>query len=180
MEENNVNIIRGYSQALFQIANESSSKEQFLLFLEYLGHIIQDTRVIKLIKNGIIDWEDKANFLLTFASNMSVSPLLENLIKLLAKNKHLLLIPKIYEWYDKLFLQSEDKLRVQIISAVTLSDAQKNKLYQDLTNYLAKKLLLEYKVDSTIIAGIIIRYEDQVIDYSFRKKILNLQQELLE
>lgn len=180
MEENSINIVRGYSRAVFTLANEFNSREQFLLFLEYLSTIVKDPRVIKLIKNGIIAWEEKANFLLTFISNMNVSPLVENLIKLLAKNKHLLLIPKIYSWYDKLFLQYEDKLKVEVISAVMLNDAQKDKLYQDLTNYLQKTLLLEYKVDSSIIAGVIIKYKDQVIDYSFRKKILNLQQELLE
>jgi F-type H+-transporting ATPase subunit delta len=91
-----------------------------------------------------------------------------------------LLIPKIYEYYDKLYLQSEDKLRVKIISAVLLDENQKKKLYKDLTAYFKKEVLLEYTVDGSIIAGIIIKYNDEVIDYSFKKKLLNLQHELLE
>lgn len=180
MEQNSTNIIRGYSKAIFNIANKLDSIEKFLLFLEYLSVIIKDPRVTKLINNGVISWEDKAKFLLTFTSNMDVLPLAENLIKLLAKNKHLLLIPKIYEWYDQLCLKSSGRLRVEVISAIVLNDAQKTTLYKDLTRYFDKEILLEYTVDSKIVAGIIIKYKDEVIDYSFRKKLLNLQQELLE
>ena len=180
MEQNSTNIIRGYSKAIFNIANKFDSIEKFLLFLEYLSAIIKDPRVTKLINNGVISWEDKANFLLTFTSSTDILPLAENLIKLLAKNKHLLLIPKIYEWYDQLCLNSSDRLRVEVISAIVLNDAQKTKLYKDLTRYFDKEILLEYTVDSKIVAGIIIKYKDEVIDYSFRKKLLNLQQELLE
>jgi F-type H+-transporting ATPase subunit delta len=183
MEQNNSNIIRGYSKAIFAIANEFNaaiSKEKFLFLLEFLSTVVKEPRIIKLINNSVLSVENKVDFLLTLTNSIMVSPLIENLIKLLVKNKHLLLIPKIYEYYDKLYLQSEDKLRVKIISAVLLDENQKKKLYKDLTAYFKKEVLLEYTVDGSIIAGIIIKYNDEVIDYSFKKKLLNLQHELLE
>ncbi len=142
--------------------------------------MIIDTKIIKLIYNGVIIWEFISNYLLTFITSTDVLTFDENLIILLAKNKNLLIIPNTYEWYDQLCLKSSGRLRVEVISAIVLNDAQKTKLYKDLTRYFDKEILLEYTVDSKIVAGIIIKYKDEVIDYSFRKKLLNLQQELLE
>ncbi len=183
MEQNNSNIARGYSKAMFAIANEANpsiSREKFLSLLNFLSVVVKDQRIIKLINNNVLSIDNKVDFLLTLTNTIIISPLITNLIKLLVKNKHLLLIPKIYEYYDKLYLQKEDKLRVKVISAVVLSETEKKQLHQDLTKYFNKEVLLEYKIDSSIIAGIIIKYKDEVMDYSFKKKLLNLQHELLE
>ena len=182
MEQNNSNIVRGYSKAIFAIANEfnsSISKAQFSSLLAFMSVVAKNHKVIKLINNSVLSVDSKVDFLLTLTNTIIISPLIENLIKLLVKNKHILLIPKIYEYYDKLYLQSEDKLRVKIISAIILDDSQKKKIYQDLTVYFNKEILLEHIIDSSIIAGMIIKYNDEVIDYSFKKKLLNLQHELL-
>ncbi len=181
MEQNNSNIIRGYSKAIFAVANEFDSREQFLSLLEFFSKVIKDSRVTKLLNNSALSIDNKVDFLLILTNGaIIVPPLAVNLIKLLAKNKHLLLIPKIYEWYDQLYLQHENKLRVEIISAFSLNEAQKNKLYQDLIKYFNKDIFLEYKIDPSIIAGIIIKYADEVMDYSFKKKLLSLEHELLE
>lgn len=178
MEQNNINAIRGYSKAIFVIANQFNLTEQFLDLLEYLSMIMEDPRVVKLINNSILTAENKVEFLLSLTDN-NYSPLIINLINLLAKNKHLLLVPEIYKWYDKLYLQQQDKLKVTVISAIFLNDTQKRTLETDLKNYLKKDFFIEYKIDCSIIAGIIIKYNDEIIDYSFKKKLLNLQQELL-
>lgn len=175
MEHHNTNIIRGYAKAIFKIASEMNDKEKFLLWLEYLSAILKDLRVIKIINNNALDYNKKAGFLLGLINSPEQLSLSGNIILFLAKNKHLLLIPKIYEKYEKLYLQLSNKLKVLIISAIDLSNSIQEQLKQDLIKYFNKEIILEYKTDQSIIAGIIIKYRDEVIDCSLKKKLLNLE-----
>jgi len=93
---------------------------------------------------------------------------------LLAKKKHLLLIPNIYEQYDKIYLQNANKLHVTIVSAVFLEDAQKQLLHRNLTKHFDKEVILTYTIERSLIAGLLIKYNDEVIDYSLKGKLLKL------
>lgn len=176
MAQNNSNLIRGFSKAIFTVANEFNAKEQFLLFLEFLNKVIQNTMVKKILKNSAITSENKTDFLLELVKGIesTTKPQFVNFIALLSKKKLLLLLPSIYEHYDKLYLEQENKLRVTITSAVILDDEQKQTLVANLTKYFNKTLLLIYKIDASIIAGLTIKYNDALIDYSLKGQLLNL------
>lgn len=178
--QNNSNLIRAFSKAIFAIASEYHAQEQFLLFLGSLNNIAKHRLVKKLFKNNTISSADKADFLLQI---MMINNQIEfamqnkfiNLIKLLSTKNYLLLLPNIYQQYDKLYLQNANIMRVTITSAIVLDDNQKQALLENLTKYFNKELLLIYKIDAAIIAGLTIKYNDETLDYSFKNKLLNLQ-----
>jgi len=195
MIQNNSNLVRGYSKAIFAIANEFSAKEQFLLLLEFLNKAIKDSRVKKFLNNSAIPYTNKVDFLLGIinsnpdfarSTNQSQGSAIQeqhhdleqrkeiNFITLLAKKKHLLLIPNIYEQYDKIYLQNANKLHVTIVSAVFLEDAQKQLLHRNLTKDFDKEVILTYAIERSLIAGLLIKYNDEVIDYSLKGKLLKL------
>lgn len=198
MVQNNSNLVRGYSRAVFAIAKESNIQEYFYWFLALLNQALRHPAIKKTINNGSINHIDKANLLIGMTNNYLTSiktysnknynaainqqtlDIMQtrgtNFINLLAKKRHLTLITNIYEQYNKLFLQHENKLRVTIISAIILDPTQKESLQNTLTKYFNKDLWLDFKVDNSIIAGILIKYNDEVLDYSLKGKLLSLKQ----
>lgn len=198
MVQNNSNLVRGYSRAVFAIAKEYNIQEYFYWFLALLNQALKHPAMKKTINNGSINYIDKANLLISMTNNYISSiktypnknyneaisqQMLDimqtrgtNFINLLAKKRHLSLINNIYEQYDKLFLNHENKLRVTIISAIILDPTQKESLQNNLTKYFNKDLWLDFKVDNSIIAGILIKYNDEVLDYSLKGKLLGLKQ----
>lgn len=199
MAQNNTsNLVRGYSRAIFAIANEFGITEQFSLLLQFLQQIIKHPSVKKILINGTISYLDKADLLIKIINshqkltdlgshNMLIAEQSANdsttkkefdFLQFLAKKKHLLLIPSIYEQYDKIYLENQKKLRITIISAIILNDMQQQTLQHSLTKHFNKEILSTFQVDKSIIAGILIKYNDEIIDYSLKSKLLSLSQSL--
>lgn len=70
------------------------------------------------------------------------------------------------------------RLNGEITSAVALSEAQREKIAADLRGRYGDSLQLTYKVDETLIGGLIIRVGDQVLDNSLRTRMGAIQRNM--
>ena len=69
--------------------------------------------------------------------------------------------------------------RVEVISAVEISDDRKQRLVEKLQNKLQKTVIPNWNVDKDIIGGLIIRIGDDVVDNSLRNKLENLSKNII-
>lgn len=67
---------------------------------------------------------------------------------------------------------------VLVVSANELSQAQEKKIAQAMEKRLGKKVRLNSQIDPSVIAGVIIQYDDVVIDGSSRGQLNRLNQAL--
>ena len=72
----------------------------------------------------------------------------------------------------------ESTKEVEVVSATELSEAQKTKIATAIEKRLDCKVRLVSRVDSSLLAGVIIRYDDTVIDGSSRGQLNRLATEL--
>ena len=70
--------------------------------------------------------------------------------------------------------------RVEVISAVEMKENAKNRLKQKLEEKLKKSVMINFEQDSEIIAGLVIRIGDSVIDNSLRHKLEDLSKEMIK
>jgi F-type H+-transporting ATPase subunit delta len=66
----------------------------------------------------------------------------------------------------------------EITSAIELSDEQRNHITSDLRGRYGENLQLTFKVDETLIGGLIIRVGDQVLDNSLRTRLGSIQRNM--
>lgn len=71
-------------------------------------------------------------------------------------------------------------LVIRAISAIELSDEAKNKLAQKLETVCKKKIQLDTGVDESLIAGMILKIGDKVIDGSVKAKLENMKRTLIQ
>ena len=100
---------------------------------------------------------------------------IENFVGLLARNNDLSKAPGIMDIFSSLW-NKENKIIESEITAAKKLDA--NSL-DSLKGFLlklsgAKEVKMIEKVDKDILGGIVVRYDDKVIDMSLRTKIRNL------
>jgi F-type H+-transporting ATPase subunit delta len=67
----------------------------------------------------------------------------------------------------------------EVISAVNLTDTQQNHITSELRRRYGEGLAPNFKVDETLIGGLIIRVGDQVLDNSLRSRLGNIQRSML-
>lgn len=102
----------------------------------------------------------------------------QNFIKILAENRRLGLLPEISKMFNLLKVEHEKLINVDVLSAAKLSAAQIKKLSAALEKRFDRKVQLNCSVDPTLIAGMIIKAGDTVIDGSVNSQLNRLNDAL--
>ncbi len=98
-----------------------------------------------------------------------------NFIKVIASNKRFAYLQLIISQFIKINSQKRGDIIADITSAEELSDIQKNEIQNKLKTKLGDKLSLNYKIDNSIIGGLIVKVGSKMIDSSLASKINKLK-----
>ena len=97
------------------------------------------------------------------------------LVKLLVGNNDFGKVKAIINEYAKAYDKGEGLLEAEVISAHELNDDVVKLLNEYILKVSgAEKVIVNQKVDKDILGGVIIKYEDKVVDGSLRKKLFLL------
>lgn len=107
-----------------------------------------------------------------------MNPMALNLVCLLATKGRLRIMSDIAAEYQRLLDSHRGVQRAKVKTAIPLSDADRERLSQQLSNMTGKKVLVEAEVDSTIVGGIVARIDDKLLDGSTQSKLTALKKEL--
>lgn len=108
----------------------------------------------------------------------AASPLFANFIKVLAGHDRLNLIPQILHEAGLEHERRVGKRRVQISSAVPLSEEQLSTIQQRIQSALNLEPVLTPSIDPELIGGLVIQVGDTVYDGSLKTRLKNLRQRL--
>ncbi|MFZ1537813.1 MAG: F0F1 ATP synthase subunit delta [Chromatiaceae bacterium] len=170
-------LARPYAEAAFARAQESGEIPAWSNALNLLGALAGNPAMAEQIANPEIPRDLPRDMLLDLGGE-TLPTEARNLVKLLAENKRLLVLPEIAKVFEELETRNKGVRQVHIRSAYAL-DAQLQKL---LAKMLKAKLNAEVELtvekDTSLIGGVEIRADDLVIDGSVRGKLQRLASEL--
>lgn len=106
------------------------------------------------------------------------SEIFTNFLRVLARKDRLNLLPLILAESFKRHEFLQGKQRVQVTSAMDLSDDQKERIRQMLNDKLPFEPIIEAKTDPTLIGGIVIRVADTIYDSSVKTRMKQLREKL--
>lgn len=99
-------------------------------------------------------------------------------LALLAENGRVDYLADVADRFDELRADSENIADVELVSAVELNDAQRERLGAALRTRLKRDVRLHCSVDPALVGGAIVRSGDLLIDGSLQSKLARLQTEL--
>jgi F-type H+-transporting ATPase subunit delta len=108
-----------------------------------------------------------------------VSPLTAHLLRLLVEKARIGFLSVICEEYRRLAEEHRGILRAEVRSAVPLSPEQDEALKAELNRISGKNVVLEKRVDASVLAGVIVHLGNQIIDRSLRHGIRRLRDGLM-
>ena len=102
-----------------------------------------------------------------------------NFFQLLLKNKHLKYLPAILEKLQEISERENKILKLEVVTAKKLTAPEQvaNSLRRVLADY---DLQVSYKTEPDIKGGLIIKYNNVVIDGSWKKKVALLKKVLFQ
>ena len=168
-----------YAKALLDLAvNEKLSDQIYYDFskVEYTFKMSRELR--SLTASPVFQIYRKRKIYQELFKEEGISDFTLNFLLLTIDKRRGELIPSIIKQYNKLYDELNNRLNVQITSAIELTDTIKEKVLNKLKEWTQKTILPEFKIDTTIKGGIVLKIEDWVFDASIKNQLENLYQEL--
>jgi F-type H+-transporting ATPase subunit delta len=163
-------IARPYAQATLALAKEQNALQQWSDMLQYASTVAADSELAALIASPRLSSEQVAGLFLDICGD-KLNEHGKNMIRVLADNDRLDVLPEITALFEIERAQSEGTIEAQVISAIELSASQKSSITESLKKRLGRDVTLNCRVDAAIVGGAIIRAGDVVIDGSVIGKL---------
>ena len=165
-------VARPYATAAFNFAVEQNAVADWQQMLVFAGEVAKNEAVEAML-TGSTAAEQLADIFINICGEQ-LNTHGQNLIKVLAENKRLSVLPEIALLYAELKADYDKELDVDVTSASELTAAQQTKLSASLEQRLARKVKLNCNVDPALVAGVVIKAGDTVIDGSVKSKLNRL------
>ncbi len=175
-------VSKKWAKALMELASEDEnlSKEEVLSDLRNVAETINNSAELSnVINNPSISTEEK-QIVICKLFQERVKPIVYNFLFVLNLKKRLNIINEIAEEFEKELEELKNIVRVDITSAIDLSDEKKMNIRDRVAEKLRKEVKVSWGVDEDIIAGLIFNINDTVVDNSIRHKLDTLSSMIIK
>ena len=171
-------LARPYAKAAFAFASEQGATDNWSNALQMLSAAVQDEAFSAYLNRPeLTPAEQVSIFAKVLGENQTQA--VSNFLMLLADNARLALLPEIEAEYELLKSQNKNTVDVVIESAFPMTSVQEQLLTHALEKKFNAAVNVSVEVNPALIAGVVIRAGDQVIDDSALNKLEKMRTRLL-
>ncbi|BDH47776.1 ATP synthase subunit delta [Salmonella enterica subsp. enterica serovar Choleraesuis] len=167
-----ITVARPYAKAAFDFAVEHQNVDGWQNMLAFAAEVTKNEQMAEMISGALAPETLAESFIAVCGDQLDDHA--QNLIKVMAANGRLVALPEVLEQFIALRAAEESTAEVDVISAAALSDEQLKKISSAMEKRLSRKVKLNCKIDKSVMAGVIIRSGDMVIDGSVRGRLERL------
>jgi F-type H+-transporting ATPase subunit delta len=170
-------VARPYAKAAFAHARETGRLAQWSGWLATARSVVASEEFQKLERSpGITTAELTA--LVAGICGDALDDHGKAFLALLTENGRLDYLPEIAARFEELRAEDQNIADVEVLSATTLDERQKDRLTAALKTRLRRDVRLHCSVDPTLVGGAVVRSGDLLIDGSLKGKLERLETEL--
>lgn len=170
-----------YSKALIETAKQG--KISFTDIIKDLNTTMQilntSPELFGVLNSPAVSYDQKMNIIEDiFKSQVSTEIL--NYLKVIAEKNRFKELDAIKFAFKKEVDEINGRKSVLIISSTELSEEYKSKIITKLKDKLNKVIDAEWQIDRSIIGGLVIKIDDNVVDTSVKNKLTNLSKQIIK
>jgi len=168
-----------YAKALFLKAEEDHITHEVSEDIQKIKNTFRENPEIYKILQSPMVLESKKQKITREIFQEQVQEITLKFLLLILKNNRTASLKNILRHFTDIYNEKEGIKTVELTTAIKTDDKEKS-LIQDLIKdtFNAKKISFKEKTDKTLIGGFIIQIEDQLIDVSVKKQLINIKEEL--
>jgi len=165
-----------YANALVQT---NMDKDKVLKNLETVSQILKSSNDLTLLLNNPTIPENLKSSIIDDVFGKDIEKEIVEFLKILINKKRFGEFDMIVEAFRKSLDEISGIKRVEVVSAVDLKEDFKQRITAKLAGNLNKTVRPIWSTDPEIIAGLVVKIEDDVIDTSVRNKLEKMKRQLL-
>ena len=164
---------RPYAKAVYDIASQNGAIESWNEALSNLANVVVNDQMSDLLSDPEMSKLQKGKLIIdVMGKNLDEQQ--QNLVRLMAENGRLMLMPDVLDQFEVARAKAENKIDAQVISAFELTAEQTDELVKTLKNKLGCDITLTTTVDESLIGGVVIKAGDTIIDASMKSQLDSL------
>lgn len=170
---------RRYARALQMIARESNMMvpigEDLARFVEVLDG---DAQVHDVLTRPWIKGTDRRAIAVAVAEKARCGKVVRDFVGLVAERGRIDHFPEIIAAYRAFVDEAMGQARAMVRSAVPISDAEKSELGRRLEAALGKRIILETRMDPSLLGGFVAQVGSYIVDGSLDGQLAHLRERL--
>jgi F-type H+-transporting ATPase subunit delta len=168
---------RPYAEAIFEIAKDEKSLDIWVDDLSKVVSAMQEDTVRILIDSPDLSQRNKAEIFVSLFEG-EISKKVSNFVLVIGQANRLKLLEKVLENFKSLVALEKKQKNVTVASSYSLEQDQIERIKSALQKRTGSEINVSVEIDKSLIGGIKISYEDQVIDLSLKNKLEALKAQL--
>ncbi|WP_216782406.1 F0F1 ATP synthase subunit delta [Candidatus Profftia tarda] len=164
-----ITVARPYARAAFNFAVEHQNLNSWQQMLFFCSEVTREKNVAHILARTLTTGK-LSDFFIKLCGDQ-LDKFGHNFIKIMSEQRRLMLLPEVFRQFNILRDVFEDTIKIEVISVSTLSAKQISKIKEAMERRLSSRVKINCKIDESIIAGVIIRIGDLVIDGSIRNRL---------
>ena len=167
-----------YAQAVFELALEKGEQESCQVGLSKITNIVMDETIMGLLENPKLPFGTKKRLMKKGLGKADA--LILNLACLLMSRGKLKIIGEVSQHYEQLLDAHHGVAHAELITAVSLDDEAKKRLSMQFAKMVGHKVVIDARIDPSIIGGFRAKINDTLIDGSIHNMLETLKKSLIE
>lgn len=175
-------IARNYAETLLALARRhggDATVDEYASALDDVTRIMrEDRRVSGFLSSPRIDPGTRKR-VLRQAFEGRVPELFQRFLLVVVEKRRQMLLPVIAEEYRALVDEARGRVRADVRIAREPGETLREEIVASLERRVGKSVIATFRVDPSIVGGVVIRVGDQILDGSVRQRVTNLRRRLM-
>jgi F-type H+-transporting ATPase subunit delta len=175
-------IARNYAETLFTLAQRHGGAETVDAFGSAINDVAELLRREPLVREFLetprIDLDAKKKALQASFGGRVPDLFLRFLLVVVEKRRQRLL-RQIAEQYNGLVDEARGRAKAEIVLAREPDDALRKEIVTSLERRLGKQVVPSFRVDRSLIGGMVVRVGGEVLDGSIRRRVVGMRRRLM-
>ena len=170
-----------YSLALYELASESNLLLQIEKNSLAMLNLISNSKDFNnLIKDPTLSSEILMEIIKKITKNFKLESLFKNFLSFLISKRRFFYIEKILSSFNEICSEKRGELKAELKSAKELTQIEIDRLTPEPSNNFKSKIKLNYKLDKSLIGGLVVQVGSTMIDTSIKNKLQQIESKMIE
>ena len=170
-----------YSLALFELASESNSLIQIEKNSSAILNLISKSKDFNsLIKDPTLSRETLIEIINQISENFKLETLFKNFLSFLITKRRFFYLEQILNNFNETCSEKRGEIKAEIKSAKQLTQDEIDMITDELSNNFKSKIKLNYKLDQSLIGGLVVQVGSTMIDTSIKNKLQQIENRMIE
>jgi F-type H+-transporting ATPase subunit delta len=161
------------AEAAFDVAKSSNTLDIWEEEIAAVSAILSEARLRRAFASPVLAREQKESMLVGAFPDLDAR--VRNFLALLVRQDKIDLLPDIAATFHELLNRRRGIQVIEVTSSEPLEQTDRDRIAERLASYLGKEVVIEARVDPSIIGGLVARIGDMVLDGSVRGRLERLR-----